>query len=299
MNTSFKFVEKKNFWLMISITIIIIGISLMTVRFFQAKPILNFGIDFMGGNTFHLKLNNTNTENSSINTLTSIRNALAQYKLENSQIQFSNNDEVYIKTIAIEKNKTTEILNNIRENVGPIEILEIDFIGPSIGKSLQKQAFLIIIFVTGALLLYITLRFQLSFGLAAILALLHDGLIIFSFTSILDLEINIAFIAALLTILGYSINDTIVIFDRIREKTENYVSGNINELTNTSLNQTLQRTLNTSVTTLMVISALILFGGKTIQEFCIILAIGILSGTYSSLCIASPVLAKLYKQPPS
>ncbi|RAP25946.1 protein translocase subunit SecF [Candidatus Marinamargulisbacteria bacterium SCGC AG-333-B06] len=299
MKTEFKFVEKKNFWLMISATIILIGLSLMTIRFFQNNPILNYGIDFLGGNTFHLKLNTLENTNNSITQLTAIRSALSNYNLENSQIQFSNNNEVYIKTIAIEKNKTTEILNSIRESVGDIEVLEIDFIGPSIGKSLQKQALLIIVFVTAALLLYITLRFQLSFGLAAILALLHDGLIIFSMTSILKLEINIAFIAALLTILGYSINDTIVIFDRIREKVENFVSGNINELTNISLNQTLQRTFNTSITTLMVILSLILFGGKTIQEFCIILAIGIVSGTYSSLCIASPILAKLYKPPPS
>ncbi|MBI60648.1 protein translocase subunit SecF [bacterium] len=296
MTFNFKFVEKKNLWLTLSVVIIFIGISLMGFRFFQNKPILNYGIDFIGGNTFHLKL--TDSENTNrINQLSSIREALKLYNLENSQIQFSNNNEVYIKTIAVEKNKTTEILNSIRNNVGNMEILEIDFIGPSVGKSLQKQALLIIIFVSATLLLYITLRFQLSYGIGAILALLHDGLIIFSITSILNLEINISFIAALLTILGYSINDTIVIFDRIREKTENYASGNIIELTNLSLNQTLKRTINTSITTLVVILALILFGGNTIQEFCIILAIGILSGTYSSLCIASPILAKLYKPP--
>ncbi len=298
MTFNFKFVEKKNLWLTLSVIIIFIGISLMGFRFFQNKPILNYGIDFIGGNTFHLKL--TDSENTNrINQLSSIREALKLYNLENSQIQFSNNNEVYIKTIAVEKNKTTEILNSIRSNVGNMEILEIDFIGPSVGKSLQKQALLIIIFVSATLLLYITLRFQLSYGIGAILALLHDGLIIFSITSILNLEINISFIAALLTILGYSINDTIVIFDRIREKTENYASGNIIELTNLSLNQTLKRTINTSITTLVVILALILFGGNTIQEFCIILAIGILSGTYSSLCIASPILAKLYKPPVS
>ena len=298
MTFNFKFVEKKNLWLTLSFLIIFIGISLMAFRFFQNKPILNYGIDFIGGNTFHVKL--TDSENTNrINQLSSIREALKLYNLENSQIQFSNNNEVYIKTIAVEKNKTTEILNSIRSNVGNMEILEIDFIGPSIGKSLQKQALLIIIFVSATLLLYITLRFQLSYGIGAILALLHDGLIIFSMTSILNLEINISFIAALLTILGYSINDTIVIFDRIREKTENYASGNIIELTNLSLNQTLKRTINTSITTLVVILALILFGGNTIQEFCIILAIGILSGTYSSLCIASPILAKLYKPPVS
>ena len=139
MTFNFKFVEKKNLWLTLSVVIIFIGISLMGFRFFQNKPILNYGIDFIGGNTFHLKL--TDSENTNrINQLSSIREALKLYNLENSQIQFSNNNEVYIKTIAVEKNKTTEILNSIRNNVGNMEILEIDFIGPSVGKSLQKQA---------------------------------------------------------------------------------------------------------------------------------------------------------------
>jgi len=299
MKSSFKFVEKKNFWLTISLCIILIGLSLMVMRFFQNQPVLNYGIDFLGGNTFHLKLNETLSIDTKTTTIAAIRTALTEFNLENSQIQFVNQDEVYIKTIALEKNQTSQILNSIRNTLGDFEELERDFIGPSIGKSLQKQAFLIIIFVSAALLLYITLRFQLSFGLAAIIALLHDGLIIFSATSIFKLEVNIAFIAALLTILGYSINDTIVIFDRIREKVSNTTRDEIVELTNISLNETLKRTLNTSVTTLLVIITLIIFGGRTIQEFCIILAIGIVTGTYSSLCIASPILAKLYKKSPA
>ena len=145
------------------------------------------------------------------------------------------------------------------------------------------------------LLAYITFRFELAFGIAALVAVLHDGLIILSIAAITGIEINTTFIAALLTVLGYSINDTIVIFDRIRENIEklnNYVS--LKALTNQSLNQTLLRTINTSITTVIVIMSLILFGGTTIKEFCIVLLIGILSGTYSSLCIASPIIVKLH-----
>ena len=136
---------------------------------------------------------------------------------------------------------------------------------------------------------YITLRFEWKYGDSAILALIHDGLITISLASILEIEINTAFVAALLTVLGYSINDTIVIFDRIRENQQSQKDQiSFQTLTNTALNQTLIRTINTSITTLLVISSLIFFGGPTIKGFCIILLIGILSGTYSSLFIASP-----------
>ena len=145
------------------------------------------------------------------------------------------------------------------------------------------------------LLAYISFRFELSFGIAALAAVIHDGLIIISFASILGLEINTTFIAALLTILGYSINDTIVIFDRIRENIEklnDYMP--IKKLTNEALNQTLLRTINTSVTTIIVITSLITFGGSTIKEFCVVLLIGVISGTYSSLCVASPIIVRLH-----
>ncbi len=291
MNFNFKFIEKRNFWIFISAIIIIPGFINMGMKLVQSNPVLNYGIDFVGGNTFNLKLNTpvVNQEKTS----ESIRNTLKDYDLDNSNIQFSNQNEVYIKTLAIEKNITSEILNSLKETIGEFEILEIDFIGPSIGNTLKKQALIITILITLTLLLYITFRFEINFGIASIAALIHDTLIVISLSSLFNLEINTAFIAALLTILGYSLNDTIVIFDRIREYLEN--SGNSEELTkitNLALNETLVRTINTSITTLLVILSLIFFGGSTIKEFCIILAIGILSGTYSSLCIASPILVK-------
>ncbi|RAP31411.1 protein translocase subunit SecF [Candidatus Marinamargulisbacteria bacterium SCGC AG-343-D04] len=289
MKYTFKFTEKFNFWAFISITLIAIGFSLMGLRAFESKPYLNFGIDFMGGNTFHLQLQ----ESSNENTLKMIRESLKSFNLENSQIQLSGEYEVFIKTLELKENKTEQIMSHLKETIGNFEILEIQQIGGNIGNSLKRQSIYIIIFITLSLLIYVTFRFQFNFALSALIALIHDGLIILSVASILMLEINTAFIAALLTILGYSINDTIVIFDRIRENIEkSKATQSLKEITNTALNQTLTRTINTSITTLIVISSLILFGGSTIKEFCIILFIGVVSGTYSSLCIASSTVVK-------
>ena len=291
---TFKFIEKKNFWFFISGLVIIPGLIYMGINFFQTKPALNYGIDFVGGNTFNLKLNESVNEKEAITS--TIRKTLKKYNLESSNIQFSNNNEIYIKTLAVESNITTEILNDLKQEIGAFEILEIDFIGPSIGSALKKQSLIIIISITLILLLYITFRFELNFGIASIAALIHDTFVIISLSALFNIEINTAFIAALLTVLGYSLNDTIVIFDRIREHLEINPSEDLNFTINKALNETLVRTFNTSITTLLVIVALIIFGGNTIKEFCTILAIGILSGTYSSLCIASPILAKFSKK---
>lgn len=292
---NYKFIEKEKFWLLISLIIIITGFSLMALRSFQSKPTLNYGIDFIGGNTFLLKLNTPLAQNES-QQINQIRKELAKHNLITSQIQLTPNNEIFIKTLEIEKDTRKTILSNLEAVLGSFEILEIDFIGPSIGKKLKEQSIWIILTVSILLLIYISLRFEFSFGISALAALLHDSLVIISISSILNLEINTSFIAAILTTLGYSINDTIVIFDRIREKIE-FIKGNetIKNVTNNALNQTLLRTINTSITTLLVVLALIIFGGTTIKEFCIVLMIGILSGTYSSLCIASPLLVRIYK----
>lgn len=288
----YRIIEKKNLWFFISLTIILAGLLTMGIRFFQGSPVLNFGIDFVGGTTFHLQLPNTNKEKSTQN----IRAALIPFDLEKSHIQFTNQNSVFIKTKALEKNITTDLLHALRSHLGNIEVLEVDYIGPSIGKSLRKQAITITLFVTLLLMLYISIRFQLSFGLSSIVALIHDSLIIISLSALFYLEINTTYIAALLTILGYSINDTIVIFDRIREEIETTEESVAPHMINVALTQTFKRTLHTSLTTLLVIVSIILFGGQTIQEFCIILAIGVIAGTYSSVCIASPSILLFEKK---
>ena len=187
MKNKFKFIEKKNFWLLISLMIIIPGLLTMSLRFFESKPILNYGIDFVGGNTFNLKLSDQDA-NDPIKTTETIRNVLKSFKLDKSQIQTTDNNEVFIKTIAIEKNITSKILKKLKSELNTFEILEIDFIGPSIGKSLRTQSLLIILFITIALLVYITFRFELYYGIAAICALVHDALVIISISSLFQLE---------------------------------------------------------------------------------------------------------------
>ena len=292
MKVLFTFVEKKNLWFLISFITITIGFGIMAFKGINHTPFLNFGIDFIGGNTIHLKLNNNQNKDQTVRLT---REALTPFELETSQIQLSSNNTIYIKTKSLNNNLTSNIIQSLKEKLGNFEVLEIDYIGPSIGKSLRTQSVLIIIFVSFALLIYITLRFEFSFGLASVIALLHDSLMIFSFASIFNLEINTPFIAAILTILGYSINDTIVIFDRIREELgDNTVLTSIT--INKALMHTFSRTINTSITTLLVVLSLIIFGGSTIKEFCIILATGVFVGTYSSLCIASPSLLLIHQK---
>jgi preprotein translocase subunit SecF len=303
MATSFKIIEKKNLWFLLSAIIICIGLSLMFIRAAKSEPVLNFGIDFSGGSTMILKFDaltkqyqkeQTKQKIADINIqfIEKVRAVLKAYGLEKSSIQITSDQEVIIKTIMLTNQQNIELRETLEKNISSYEILEIDFIGPTIGQELRKKSLWIIFIVTLALLLYITWRFEFIFGLAALIALIHDALITISFASFLNIEISTVFVAALLTILGYSINDTIVIFDRIRENIKLFHKKQINliNIANISLNQTLARTINTSLTTILVITCLLLFGGTTIKSFCLVLLVGILAGTYSSLFIASPIL---------
>lgn len=299
----FKIVEKRNLWFSISIITILMGVGLMFSRSMKAEPILNYGIDFLGGTSMLLKFDDallrpTQTEESGIQLIEKIRSVLHSFELEKSSIQITQDKEVFIKTLQLKSEKSQEILGQLNRVVGPLEILEIDYIGPTIGKELKEKSLLIILFIVVFLLAYISIRFQWGYGYAAIIALIHDALITLSFAAILQIEINTAFVASLLTVLGYSINDTIVIFDRIRENQKNLIQETLSpkHIVNMSLSQTMIRTLNTSLTTIIVISSLIFFGGTTIKAFCLVLLIGILSGTYSSLFIASPIVAATVKR---
>jgi preprotein translocase subunit SecF len=309
-NTSFKIIEKKNLWFSISIILIGIGIALMTTNVFKSKPMMNYGIDFVGGSTMILKFeelnkrheiaesNNESAQAINIGFIKAIRNVLTEYGLESSSVQITRDKEVLIKTLEIDDQKSLAIFNALQQKLGAGERLELYKIGATIGAELRETSIWIIGIVSVALLLYITWRFEFVYGIAALIALLHDALISISFAALLNIEITTAFVAALLTVLGYSINDTIVIFDRIRENIKLLSKKKLplKTIANISLNQTLVRTLNTSATTLMVISSLLVLGGTTIKGFCLVLLIGIISGTYSSLFIASPLLVMLYPE---
>lgn len=302
----FRIVEKKNLWFALSLGIILAGCVVMVNRALHSQPILNYGIDFVGGNTMILNMKDLNnrheTATDSPETINAqfiqdLRSALSTFDLATSTIQITQNKEVLIKTLHIKSERSQEILDHLQATFGEVEVLEIDFIGPTIGSELKETSIWIILLVSISLLLYISWRFEFKFGLAALFALVHDALISISFSAFLNIEINTAYVAALLTILGYSINDTIIIFDRIRENLALYQeSKSIRDIINISLVQTFRRTINTSFTTLAVILCLILFGGTTIKEFCVILFIGILAGTYSSIFIASPIVLQLSSQ---
>jgi preprotein translocase subunit SecF len=300
-----KVVEKKYLWFLLSLIVISIGVITVSNRALKSEPLFNLGIDFLGGNSYILKFEHLENEylkaidtkeNINLQFIESLRQNLVQFGMSKSTLQVTNNGEVLIKTLLMKRGENQAILKFLREKYGPIEVLEIDFIGPSIGIELKEKSIAIILFVSLALLAYISLRFKLKYGVAALIALTHDTLITLTFTALLNIEINTAYVAALLTILGYSINDTIVIFDRIRENNTLYHhSKSQNEIINSSIMQTMRRTINTSLTTLMVILSLLFFGGITIKSFTIVLLIGVLAGTYSSVFIASPLLAKSKK----
>jgi len=280
------FIGKKYIWFTISLVLILVGSG----SFFTKG--LNYGIDFTGGTTFTLRFENNPQ-------LSEIRDILRQYKLENSSISFISSPadvqkDLLIKSELLTEQKRRDLLEKMTVLLGEYELIEADTIGPSIGQELRQSSVMILIVVIIGLLLYITFRFEFWYGVAAIIALLHDTLISLGFASMFMLEIDTAFVAAILTVLGYSINDTIVLFDRFRENSKTI--ADTKDLANISIRQTLPRSINTSLTTLFVIGSLYLFGGATINDFALVLLVGIISGTYSSIFIAAPVYGLLKKK---
>ncbi|RQD72721.1 MAG: protein translocase subunit SecF [Candidatus Syntrophonatronum acetioxidans] len=253
---------------------------------------LNLGIDFTGGTNLHYKIGEPFQ-------VEEVREVLEEFGLGGSFVQKvghaglaeEEKDEVLIKTVSLEEEERNQIFMAIQErwDQGEAEIVEVENVGGVIGRELQRDAALALIIATLGMIAYITIRFEFRFAMSAIAALVHDIIILLTVVSLLQIEINSPFVAAILTIFGYSINDTIVVFDRIREnlkgmKTEDYAA-----VVNESINQTIIRSINTSVTTLLVLLALFIFGGVTLRPFIAALLVGVISGTYSSLFVASPL----------
>jgi preprotein translocase subunit SecF len=192
--------------------------------------------------------------------------------------------------------KRNELFDAIKNRVGLFDVLEVDIIGPSIGEQLKKTSFIIVLAVSVAILMYCSWRFEFVFGLASIVALLHDALILLCMSALFKLEVNTAYVAALLTVLGYSINDTIVIFDRIREKLRKQDSDELSKsILNMAVNEMLPRSIHTSITTGLVVFSVFIFGGLSLKVFASVLIIGLITGTYSSLFIASPMVLTISK----
>ena len=215
---------------------------------------------------------------------------LSEFNLSQSTIQNLSENEFVIRTEKIDSEQRKEILTAFKENLTDLEVLRVETVGPVIGENLKKLALYALFFAFIGIILYITIRFEFKFSIISILALFHDCLIVLGIFSLLQKEITISIIAAVLTIIGYSLNNTIVILDRLRENIKFKTRESFENLINMSINQSLSRTINTALTTIIPILALYFFGGNILSDFALALFIGMVAGTYSSIFIASPLL---------
>lgn len=270
------FIGKRKIWYALSLILLAVSIGSIIVQG------LNFGIDFRGGTLLHLQFENKNI------TVEQLREGLKEVNLETSQIQESD-DSFVIKTSELDQAEQKNVLSTIEGKLGAFTVLRSEQVGPVIGKELRTAGLLALLVAWILQIIYISFRFEFRFGLAAVLALLHDVIITTGFFSIMQYEVDVTFIAAVLTIIGYSINDTIVIFDRIRENLKYKQKVELADLTNKSISQSIVRSLSTSVAVLFVLVALIVLGGETTKYFSLAMLVGVLAGTYSSIFIASPL----------
>lgn len=275
----------KNSKKFLGISAVFLIISLVV---FFAKG-LNYGIDFSGGNLFQLKFEKSITLNQINSNLDEIAKTIHQVNPNSRKVQISEDNTVIIRTPELKESEKTEVLDNLKK-IGNFEIDKEEKVGASVGEELKTSAILALSIGAVLIILYITFRFEFTFAIAAVAALFHDLIIAIGIIALLGYEIDTPFIAAILTILGYSINDTIVVFDRIRENMKRKNRGTFEQCLDKSVNQVMIRSLNTSVTTLFAIIAILVFGGDSLKTFIMTLLIGILAGTYSSVFIATPLV---------
>lgn len=279
------FMGKRKLAMIFSVILIIISIASL------ATQGLNFGVDFTGGTLVEVGYDE-------VVELESIRSELATSEFAEATVQyFGSASDVLIRVAPREGINTAEISGSIlellRSGGQSVEMRRVEFVGPQVGEELTEDGGLAMIYALLGILIYVALRFQMRFSFGAIVALVHDVVITIGIFSVMQMNFDLTVLAALLAVIGYSLNDTIVVFDRIRENFHKMRKVTSVEVINASLNQTLSRTIMTSITTLLVLSALFLVGGEIIHAFSTALIIGVLIGTYSSIFVASPVTLAL------
>ncbi|QNM15371.1 MULTISPECIES: protein translocase subunit SecF [Fusobacterium] len=257
---------------------------------------LNYGIDFSGGNLIQVKYEKPVSLTNLNDILDEAAKNIPQLSGNSRKVQISEGTTVILRTQELTENQKNEVLEDLSK-LGTYEINKIEKVGASVGKELKSSAIYSLLIGAVLIVIYITVRFEFVFSIGAIVALLHDLIIAIGVISLLGYEVDTPFIAAILTILGYSINDTIVVFDRIRENIKRKTKKKIDfvQCLNNSINQVMIRSINTSVTTLFAIVAILIFGGDSLRTFIVTLLVGMLAGTYSSVFIATPIVYLLDK----
>lgn len=291
-------IGKRKIWYAISILVILAGVISFAIQGF------NFGIDFTGGSyvqlTFHegAPADEGATEEGEETEVTNVtpikvdlgelREVVNQHVDKTPTIQFDETNTAYlIRTELTTEEEVQTMLDGIESEIGAFQIDRNELVGPTIGNELTEKAIIALALACALMLIYISIRFQLWFGVAAIITLIHDALIVLAVFSIFQLEISSSFIAAILTVVGYSINATIVVFDRVRESQPNYNVHERASLMNDSISLTFARSINTTITTLLTLFALMIFGGDTTKIFVFAMIVGITAGFYSSVCLSS------------
>lgn len=279
----FSFVKYKYASFALSLIVIAAGLISIAVQGF------NLGIDFTGGTMLDLKF-------AKPVTVSEVRDVLQNYGLENSTLQLAGTEKVdkapnvIIRTRVLDETERKVVLQGLNDKLGKYEIMRIEKVGATIGSEMTREALIALLLSWVVIIAYVAFRFEYRFGVAGVLALVHDVMIVVGLFSIFRKEIDATFVAAMLTIVGYSINDTIVIFDRIRENMKFMKKGDsLPELVDRSIWQTMTRSIYTSLTVMFCVVAMYFLGGETTKNFALALIIGFISGTYSTVFLASPV----------
>jgi preprotein translocase subunit SecF len=285
MNNKFNFSSKFRLANIFSLTMFIISVIFIVFKG------LNYGIDFKGGTLIELRSNNTNAS--------AIRSLLNNMDLGDVNVKKFGQEGDYLIKVEQKESNSKNIIPKIKKNLSDNLNTEINFrrvesVGPKVSSELLESGIIAISLSLAAMLFYIWIRFEWQFSIGSIIALFHDIVITLGIFSVLSLEINLSIIAAVLTIVGYSMNDTVVIYDRIRENLNKYNKLKISEIADLSINDTLARTIITSVTTLLALLSIFILGGEILRGFSFAMILGVVIGTYSSIFVASPML-KFFK----
>ena len=285
--TNLDFMGKRGLAFVVSVLLMVMSIVMLATRG------LNFGLDFTGGTLIEVSF-------PAAADIEQVRTNLAQAGLDDAVVQtFGTASDIVVRIPPrSEEESTAEIstvvLDALQQGVeGEVEMLRVEFVGPQVGEELTEQGILAVIYALIGIFLYVMFRFQWRFSVGAVAALVHDILITMGVISLFAIEFDLTVVAALLAVIGYSLNDTIVLFDRIRENFPRMRKSDSVTVVNTSVNETLSRTLMTSLTTLLVLIALFVFGGEIIHAFAFTLIVGVIIGTYSSIYVASTSLLRL------